>query len=153
MFPRLASNRGGVFNSDSDYYGHNLKAAITDFTFTQRGLEFARDASKKNYRDIVNKASSIQDNWVEKIPQIIRATSAAQARSIWQSAVGQAKSMGSAQVLAFDNECFLANKTALGMTYAWPPNDPASGYSELKVTSIYGNTDYNLVIPPDIKQN
>ena len=152
MYPRLASNRGGVFNSFNDYVDHNIKAAITDYTYSQRGLEFARNASDKNYRNIVNKSSSINDAWVEKIPMIIRASSLNEARAIWSATVQQAKAMGSADVLRFDDACFQANKQALGMSFAWPPVDPESGYSALTVTSIYGNTSYNLAIPSDIKK-
>lgn len=151
MYPRLSSNRGAVLNSYTDYIDYNLKAAISDYSFSNRILEFPRDASREEYRDIENKATSITNSWIEKIPQIIRASSRSEAISIWQATVKQAESFGSADVLKFDNECYQKNKKALNAQYGWPPNDPESGYSLLKVVSIYGNPSYKLEIPSDIR--
>lgn len=147
MYPRLASPAGAVLNSYNDYIDHNIKAAISDFTYSINGFAFTRDVQAENYKDIVSKSSKISDEWVTYFPQIISADSRDSALAIYQSTVASAKRLGADEVLAFDNATFLAYKQKLGITYAWPKNDPASGYSQLQVTNILGNTAYNLEIP------
>lgn len=147
MYPRLASPEGAVLNSFNDYIDHNIKAAISDFAYSNNGFAYTLDVSAENYKDIINKDSKIGDEWVTYFPQIISATSKEEALAIYEATVASAKRLGSAEVLAVRNEAFLAYKQKIGIKYAWPLNDPDSKYSQLKVTNILGNTSYNLEIP------
>lgn len=147
MYPRLASPQGAVLNSFNDYIDYNLKIAISDFTYSIKGFEFVRDVNDPAYKDIFNKLSQINDEWVRYFPQIISAGTANDALAIYNATVESAKRLGSADVLAFDNAAFKAYKEKIGMIFAWPPNDPNSGYASLKVTDIRGNVSYNMEIP------
>ncbi len=147
MYPRLASPQGAVLNSFNDYIDYNLKIAISDYTFRIKGFEYILDVTDPSYKDIFNKSTQIGDEWVRYIPQIISAATREEALAIYEATVESARRLGSADVLAFNNAAFLAHKQKLGITYAWPPLDPDSGYASLKVTQIRGNTAYNIEIP------
>lgn len=147
MYPRLASPDGAVLNSYNDYIDYNLKIAISDYTYSVRGFEYVRDPSDARYKDIFVKSNNISAEWARYIPQIISAKTKEDAETIYSATVASAKRLGSADVYAFDNETFKAYKEKIGITYAWPANDPAYDYANRKVTNIRGNVSYNLVIP------
>lgn len=151
MYPRLTAQKGEVLNTFSDYIGYNLKAAMADYTYTHNAFEYTRDATKKNFTDIINKSNNITNLWGLYTPRVISATSEEQAENIYDSTVNQMKSMGSKDVLASDNVEFQANKRNLGVEFAWPKNDPDSDYHHLTITSMFGNTSYNLDIPEELK--
>lgn len=151
MYPRLTAQKGEVLNTYSDYIGYNLKAAMADYTYNHNAFEYTRDATKNNFTSIINKSNNITNLWGLYTPRVISAASAEQASSIYDSTVNQMKSMGSGDILAFDNVEFLANKNNFGVEFAWPKNDPDSNYHDLTITSIYGNTSYNLEIPEELK--
>ena len=151
MYPRLTGRDGEVLNSYTDYLDYNRKATLIDYTFYIGAFEFTRDATHSNYTSIVNKSRNITNLWLQYIPRIISASSSTEAESIYNQTVTQSIAMGANEVLAFDNVYFQKAKEALGITYAWPPNDPLSVYHTLTLTSIYGNTSYILPIPDDIR--
>ncbi len=147
MYPRLASPGGAVLNGLLDYIEYNVKAAISDFTYAIKGFEFVKDVSDPAYKSYFDKSTKISNEWITYLPQIIGAESAQKATEIYNATVARAKNFGSTDVLAFENAAFLAHKKKLGIRYAWPANDPDSGYGLLKVTDIRGNISYNIEIP------
>ncbi len=151
MYPRLTGRDGEVLNSYTDYLDYNRKATLIDYTWYIGAFEFTRDATASNYVEIVNKARNITNLWIQYTPRIISATTQAEAETIYDATVSQSISMGAHEVLAFDNVYFQKAKEALNIEFAWPPNDPNSAYHSLIVTTIYGNREYLLDIPSDIK--
>lgn len=151
MYPRLTAEKGEVLNSFGAYIDYNGKAALTDFTYYAGAFEFCVDSSKENYNQILNKSNNVTNLWGLYSPKIICATSANNAKSMFESTVRQSQSMGSQDVLSYNQEAFNRHKSNLGLTYAWPKNDPQSSYHSLHVTSIYGNTSYYLPIPEEFK--
>ena len=151
MYPRLTAEKGEVLNSFGAYIDYNGKAALTDFTYYNSGFEFCLDYSKKNINKIINTTNNLTNLWGTYSAKIICATSETEAGQMFDSTVSKSKSMGSQDVLDFNQEAFDKNKKNLGLKYAWPKNDPNSSYHSLKVTSIYGNTSYALDIPEEFK--
>lgn len=151
MYPRLTSEKGNVLNSLSDYIDYNLKSSLIDFTYYHGAFEYTRDATKDNFVSILNKSNNINNLWGLYCPKIISATSQEEASKMYDSIVEQSLSMGGKDVLKFDNEAFQLSKENLGIKYAWPKNDPNSGYYNLKIESIFGNLDYVLDIPDGMK--
>ena len=147
MYPRLASPAGAVLNSFNDYIDFNIKAAICDFTYSANNFSYTVDVNHPDYKDIFVKSTKVSDLWNTYIPQIITAPTAEQALEIYNATVQQARRLGVADVVAFNNTYFQQYKTKLGIQYAWPKNDPNSYYHDLVVTNIRGNTSYNLEIP------
>ena len=151
MYPRLTAEKGEVLNSFGAYIDYNGKASLTDFTYYNGGFEFCADSSKEEYNSIINKSNNITNLWGLYSPKIICAASASAASGMFDSTVKQSKNMGSQEVLNYHQEAFARHKSNLGMTYAWPKNDPTSSYHSLHVTSIYGNTSYFLEIPGEFR--
>lgn len=152
MYPRLTSEKGEVLNSYGAYVDYNNKASLTDFTFYNGGFEFCRDSSKQGFNQILNKSNNISNHWAQSSPAIICEQNASLAEQRFDSAVSTAKSMGSQEVLDFDQEAFEKNKRSLNLQFAWPKNDPNDPYHSLSVTSIYGNTSYFLTIPEEFNK-
>ncbi len=151
MYPRLTSDKGEVLNSFGAYIDYNGKAALTDFTYYNGAFEFCPDSSKEEYNSIINKSNNVTNLWGTYSAKIITATSSSNASSMFDSTVRQSQSMGSQEVLNYNQEAFNKHKTNLGLRFAWPKNDPTSSYHNLHVTSIYGNTSYHLEIPEEFK--
>lgn len=147
MYPRLASPDGAVLNSYNDYIDYNMKVAISDYAYNAIGFDYRTDVSDPQYKDIFFKSEQISDEWATYIPQIITATTAQEAKAIYDATVASARRLGSQEVLEFDNRYFQAYKTQMNIAFAWPPNDPNSSYQNLVVDNIRGNVSYNLTIP------
>ena len=147
MYPRLASPAGAVLNSFNDYIDFNIKAAICDFTYSANNFSYTVDVNHEDYKDIFVKSTKVNDLWVTYIPQIITAQTKEEALAIYDATVEQARRLGVADVVAFNNTYFQEYKTKLGIKYAWPANDPNSFYKDLVVTNIRGNLDHNVEIP------
>ncbi|MBQ9482235.1 MAG: extracellular solute-binding protein [Clostridia bacterium] len=147
MYPRLASPDGAVLNGFNDYIDWNIKAAISDYTYASKGFAYVSDVSDPDYKEMYNISTKIANEWGTYLPQIISATSGEEAMNMYESVVASCKRLGSDRLLAFNDKSFKEYKNKIGIKFAWPANDPESGYSSLKVTNIRGNTDYNLEIP------
>jgi putative aldouronate transport system substrate-binding protein len=151
MYPRLAGPNGEILNTYANYVLYNSKAALTDYVYSGDAFSYVRDPEHKKYEDMINIASSLNILYNNKLAKIITADSNDKANSAYDSMVKEAKGMGSEKLLSFDNEMFKAYKQKLGISYGFPPNDPNSGYSQLSVTSLFGNPDkYNKDIPTNI---
>ena len=86
-----------------------------------------------------------------KLAKIITSDTANLADQAYDSMVSEAKSMGSEKLHEFDNTMFKNYKQKLGISFGFPPNVAGSGYSELTVTSLFGNPEkYNKEIPANI---
>lgn len=151
MYPRLAGPNGEILNNYSNYVLYNSKAALTDYVYSGDAFSYVRDPEHKNYEEVISIASSLNILYNNKIAKIITSDTASSANSAYDNMVNEAKTMGSEKLYKFDNEMFKAYKERLGITYGFPANDPNSGYSDLTVTSLFGNPDkYNKVVPTNI---
>ena len=99
---------------------------------------------------MIRNSSSITSVYATQIPKILTAETEQKAKEIYSSMITQVNKMGAIELHEFDNEMFRKFKTSLGITWGFPPNDPNSGYSKLKVDSLFGNSAYNKEIPEDI---
>lgn len=152
MYPRLASPNGEVLFSYENYVDYNMKAGLIDYTFNYKGFEFVRNPLDPEYNSMLSVSASITNLWANRFGSIIGAAKAETAEQIYEATLNEAYAMGAKKLLAYDNALFIKNKAASGMKFAWAPNDPLSGYSDLKVTSIYGTTKYNKEIPDELKK-
>lgn len=151
MYPRLAGPNGEILNTYSNYVLYNSKAALTDYVYIGDAFSYVRDPEHRNYEEIISIASSLNILYNNKLAKIITAETAEAANAAYDSMVLEAKTMGSQKLYDFDNEMFKAYKRKLGIIYGFPPNNPDSGYTELTVTSLFGNPDqYNKNIPANI---
>lgn len=150
MYPRLTGPNGEVLNTLSDYITYNNKAALNDYVYTQSGFAYSRDITTKEYSEMMEINTNIGLMMGMKYAQIVSAKSATEAKNIISSMVQEAIGMGADKLLAYDNIQFKKYKQRIGIAYAWPPNDPESGYKDLKVTTIFGNRAYEKEIPAEL---
>ena len=73
------------------------------------------------------------------------------ARLIVQETLQAAERKGYKTFIEARNASFQKHKQNLGITYAWPINDPNSKYQDLEFTSIYGDYSYNKEVPSDVE--
>jgi putative aldouronate transport system substrate-binding protein len=150
MFPRMASPAGEVLNGYADYVAYNIKAALMDYTYTANGFDFSLDVLSPDYNEMMDISANLSNIWVQYIPRIINAKSAAESEQILSTVLSQTKAMGSDRLLAFRNVSFKASKVNMGISFVWPPADPSSGYKDLKVTSLFGDPSQVKEIPEDL---
>lgn len=151
MYPRLAGPNGEVLNSKADYIDYNIKAPLTDYTYNIRGFEYIRDPEESRYNDMIVISTNLTYLWANRLTTIISAASEGDCLSIYNATMSEAKSMGMESLLAYDNDIFKSYKSKMGIQFAWPPNDTASGYESLQITSIFGNRDYIKEIPSEFQ--
>ena len=150
MYPRLAGPNGEILNTYSNYVLYNLKASLNDYVYVADAFAYVRDANDPRYEEMVRNSSSITSVYTTQIPKILTSETDQKAKEIYYSMIEQIDNMGAKELHEFDNEMFKKFKTSLGITWGFPPNDPNSGYSKLKVDSLFGNSAYNKEIPDDI---
>lgn len=150
MYPRLTGPNGEVLNTLSDYITYNNKAALSDYVYTQSGFAYSRDITSPEYSEMMEINTNISLMMGMKYAQIVSAKSEAEAKRIIKSMIDEAIAMGADKLLAYDNVQFKKYKESRGIAFAWPPNDPNSGYDKLTVTSIFGNRSYEKEIPAEL---
>lgn len=150
MYANLTGVNGGVFNTYTNYVTYNLKAGLIPYTYNYRGFEFEMDPTGENYSKVIDIQNNLRLLWNEYYAEIICAGTASAAAQIVQDTLASAARKGYETFVAYKNESFQKYKEAKGISFAWPPNDPSSGYSKLKFTGIYGDDSYNKEVPPEI---
>lgn len=150
MYPRLTSVKGNELNYYWNYVEYNCKAALTPYTFSYKPLTVQLDPLADNYIEMVNLETDLKDLWFEYIPMIISASTREQAESLYDLTLGTARDYGCEDLRIEQNKSFHALKESMGIEYAYPPNDPNSGYGDLTVSSIRGDTSYNLEVPSNV---
>lgn len=150
MYMYLSSANGGQFNNYRDYVKHNLKAALIPYTYNYRGFEFNLDPTDKRYKRSITINNNITSKWFRKYTEIIASSSSEEVTSMIDEMLIWAERAGLNELIEFKNDCFQKHKEALGIRYAWAPNDPNSRYHELTIQSIFGDTNHNVIAPEDI---
>lgn len=152
MYAHMAHPEGEYLNGYYAYTNRNVKAALTPYSFNAMYLSYMPDVSHPDYTKMIRRESQINELWyMDYFIQIIKAPSQAAADALFREAVDYVNQYGYTELLAFQNESFLKRKEIAGVAYAWPPNDPQSGYDQLKVTSIYGVPGYDKPIPENVR--
>ena len=150
MYPRLTGPNGEVLNTLSDYITYNNKAALNDYVYTQSGFAYSRDITSPEYAEMMEINTNISLMMGMKYAQIVSAKTAAEAKAIIKAMIEEAVAMGADRLLAYDNVQFKKYKEKTGIAFAWPPNDPQSGYDQLRVTTIFGNRSNEKEIPAEL---
>ena len=151
MFVFLSSAKGGAYNTYINYVTYNLKAGLIPYTYSYRPFEFELDPTRENYNTVVNIQNNLRLLWNEYYAEIICSEDAEMARLIVQETLQAAERKGYKTFIEARNASFQKHKQNLGITYAWPINDPNSKYQDLEFTSIYGDYSYNKEVPSDVE--
>ncbi len=150
MYPRLTSPKGNELNYYWNYVEYNTKAALIPYTFSYKPATIQLDPLDDDYLEMVNIETDLKDLWYEYLPKIISAPTASQAENIYNQTLATARQYGYEDLLEVQNQAFQKMKIKMGITWAYPPNDPQSNYHNLTVESLRGNIEYNLEIPDNV---
>ena len=142
---------GGQFNNYRDYVKWNSRSALIPYSYNKRGFSFELDSKDSRYKTALNARSNMIAKWYKKYSSIIAASSEASViKQINDILAWCESSEHLSEYVAFMNDCFQAHKQRLGITYAYPPNDPTSSYHSLTITTIYGDTSFYKPIPEEL---
>ncbi len=150
MFTYLTQAEGYPFNNYASYVNYNLKAALADYVYNHQMLEFPLNTGDKEYGDMITLRSRLYQLWIEYIPKIVMAKDNDAASSMYKEGLSYADRYGYKKLTDWMNEAFLSYKREMGITYAYPANDANSGYSSLKVDTIFGDASKYVTVPDSI---
>ena len=99
--------------------GYNMDRYFGQYSFPD--MAFANlDPPGGTDEAIIRSESDVY--WIEQLPRMIMADSAAEVERIWRETLAELDAMGFQRVIAYRNERFQTNKQRLNQDFAWPPN-------------------------------
>lgn len=143
-----------VYQAEMDTYQFYVryanKAPLIPYTHLRTYFKYGADTTDLNYYlNVIDIQEDIEATWIRYLPSIIMAATKAQVESLWRSALQETKIYGYEEWLEYQNKCFQAYKTKLGITYAWPKNDPNYAPAQIKLRGY--TEEYYKEIPDFIK--
>lgn len=151
MYVNLTSVYGAQLNNYRDYVKWNSRSALIPYSYDKRGFEFLLDSSDARYKESLTAQSNIRSKWYKKYAEVIGLSSAQEVKAEIETLLKWCESAGLSKFVEFNNACFQAHKERLGIEYAWKPNDSSSDYSDLTITSVFGDVSYYKEIPERLK--
>ena len=147
MYARMVSEYDDYAGIVTPAYwaSYKIKKTYFDNTFSRTLFRFPLDTSnRKELNKYIDRQADIEATWIEALPKMIMASSNVKAKEIYDAALAKSYSEGATEWLAFRNKCFLSYKEAMGVTYAWPKNDPSYTAPEVK---LFGSADKYMTLP------
>lgn len=137
MYVNLTSVNEAEMDTYQFYVRYNQKCALIPYTYSKMGFKYNTDTSNKN---VVNRMADIQASMEEllirTVPTLIMKP-ASQVDSLFDSMVRQLKNIGMDEWVEYQNQGFQANKRSMGITYAYPLNDPTYVAPVVKLKGEY----------------
>lgn len=152
LYPMLAGadGQGMGLNLEKEYISYNQEACYTPYTYSQMPFLLTYDIDDPDYDDILNLETTLNEHWSTESSKVIISTTAELALKKYEEALATALAIGYEEVTAFEDKYYQLNKQALGIEYGYPRNDASSSYWTLTVTSLFGDTRYNVEIPSQL---
>jgi putative aldouronate transport system substrate-binding protein len=107
--------------TEAELFRTNLKRPLSIYAYDYNAMAFVVDATDPRFQTYNNNLTRIETTIGTQLPKIIRATSRAQAESIYQSTITAIEARGLSMVIEMNSAAFLKAKEKLGITIAWPP--------------------------------
>ena len=152
MYVMLSSVHGAEMDTYQFYTRFNQKCALIPYTYSKLGFKYNVDTSNKEYyNQMADLQATLEETWILDLPQIIMAENNEAALKKYESTLRKAKNKGYEIWLEFQNASFQANKTAMGIKYAYPLNDPSYVAPEVRLFGFYD--EYKKPVPSYIAIN
>lgn len=126
-------------------YFDNLKRPLTPFSYRYNAAWPNLDPNDKNFNTILTKQANITMFWAEKLPLIISANNASASVNEYNGMISFMNNLGRQDVINYYAAAYPGNKTALGVTWGWPTNDPS--YAPPKMRNPNGTFSNDPVGP------
>lgn len=107
--------------TEAELFRTNLKRPLSIYAYDYNAMAFVVDATDPRFQTYNNNLTRIETTIGTQLPKIIRASSRAQAESIYQSTITAIEARGLSMVIEMNSAAFLKAKEKLGITIAWPP--------------------------------
>ena len=136
MYARMVSEYDDYAGIVAPYYwsSYKLKKTYFNSTYSRTPFRFPPDASDRNELNAyVDRQADIEAVWIEALPKMIMAKNKSELDSVYDLALRQSYDKGASEWLAFRNKCFKAYKEKMGITFAYPKNDPSYVPQEVKL--------------------
>lgn len=125
----------------SELFRANLKRPLSVYAYDYNATHFVVDATDKNFMEYNNVLTRIDTLIGTQVPKILQASSAAEAKSAYQSTVELLNKRNLALVIETNAAAYKKTKEKLGVTVAWPVYQ--EGYvSPLDRTKPNGDPSY-----------
>ena len=107
--------------SEGEIYRTNLKRPLTVYSYDYNATHFVVDATQSDFKQYTQNLTSINKDLNQQIPKIIQATTAAEAKRLYDQTVKLLQKDNLDFVLQKQQEAYKKTKEKLGLTFAWPP--------------------------------
>ena len=149
LYVALTSVNAADMDNFQFYLRYQQKAALIPYTFSRLPFRYPYDMSDMDtYYRMVDIQAELERLWIENFPGIIKAGKTEKVREYWEETLAQVRAAGYEEWLAYQNECFKANKESMGIAYGWPQADPAYSAPAVK---LRGYPEYNKERPDYIR--
>lgn len=146
LYVSMTSMYGADMDTFQFYVRYNQKAALIPYTFSRLPFKYPIDTSDiKLYNDMTDIQANLEKVWIDYLPSIIMAGSKESAIALYETALGKAENKGYENWLEYQNASYQANKTAMGITYGWPKNNP--DYVPAEVRLLGFEEEYYKSVP------
>ncbi len=147
LYARMVSESDDFAGIVAPYYWTSYKIKKTYFenTFSRLPFRYPLDVSdRKALNKYVDQQADIEAVWIDALPKMIMAKTKEELNNVYTKALQVSKAKGADEWLAFRNASFKKYKQELGITYAWPKNDPNYVAPEVK---LYGVSNDYMSLP------
>lgn len=147
LYARMVSESDDFAGIVAPYYwtSYKIKKAYFENTFSRMPFRYPLDVSNRMaLNNYIDQQADIEAVWIDALPKMIMAKSNAEMKKIYANALQVSKAKGADEWLAYRNASFKAYKQELGITYAWPKNDPSYVAPQVK---LYGVSDDYMKLP------
>lgn len=152
LYVALTSVHGAEMDTYQFYIRYNQKAALIPYTHSRLPFRYPLDTSNlRLYNEMTDMQADLERIWIEFLPSIIMAPGQEAALNLYENALTRARNRGYERWLEYQNESYQANKTAMGITYGWPLNDPNYEAPPVRLRGFY--EDYFIPVPDYININ
>lgn len=117
----LVQPRTNHGKTDAELFRTNLKRPLSIYAYDLNALGFIVDATDPRFQSYSNSLTRIQGVIGTQLPKIIRASSRANAQSLYNTTVNSIMARGLDLVITMNKEAYQQAKLKLGITVAWPP--------------------------------
>ena len=134
LYVALTSVYGAEMDTFQFYMRYIQKAPLIPYTYSRLPFRYPLDTSDiALYNEMTDVQADLERVWIEFLPSIIMAPSASSATTLYETALERAENRGASRWLTYQNASYQANKAVMGITYGWPPNDPAYQPPEVRL--------------------
>lgn len=137
LYVSLTSVHGAEMDTYQFYTRYNQKCALIPYSYDKMAFKYNLDTSnKRQYNNMVNAKADIEETWIKALPNLIM-RSPSSVDALLEQTIQKTKGFGLDELIEFENQAFKAQKSKMGVSFAFPLNDPSYKAPEVKLQGFY----------------